>query len=70
MHHLRWLYALILAIDVNFKLSLKEKGIVNDPALGDGWAHWVPRKEFMDYLSVHGGAVEVSRLAYLPALPN
>ncbi|KAF7982533.1 hypothetical protein HWV62_28158 [Athelia sp. TMB] len=55
---IRWIYALILAIDANFKLSLKEKGILDDPALGDGWAHWVPREEFMDYLRENGGAVE------------
>lgn len=54
------MYTLILTIDANFKLSLKEKGILNDPALGDGWAHWVPRKEFLDYLQEHGGAIEVS----------
>ncbi|KAF7965909.1 hypothetical protein HWV62_40974 [Athelia sp. TMB] len=55
---IRWIYALILTIDANFKLSLKEKGIQDDPALGDGWAHWVPREEFLDYLREHGGAVE------------
>lgn len=46
-------------MDANFKLSLKEKGIKSDPALGDGWAHWVPRKDFYEYLLAHGGAVEV-----------
>ncbi|KAF7967413.1 hypothetical protein HWV62_34385 [Athelia sp. TMB] len=55
---IRWIYALILTVDANFKLSLKEKGIKSDPSLGDGWAHWVPRDEFYEYLSVHGGAVE------------
>ncbi|KAF7976045.1 hypothetical protein HWV62_7952 [Athelia sp. TMB] len=56
--NVKWLYALILTIDANFKLSLKEKGIDNDPALGDGWAHWVPREEFIEYLRHNGGAVE------------
>lgn len=55
----RWIYALILTIDANFKMSLKEKGIKDDPALGDAWAHWVPREEFYDYLRNNGGAVEV-----------
>lgn len=50
---------LVLAIDTNFKLLLKEKGIKSDPALGDGWAHWVPREEFYEYLRKHGGEVEV-----------
>lgn len=67
---LRWLYALILAIDANFKLSLKEKGIENDPALGDGWAHWVPREDFIEYLREHGGAVEVCYLLHLRSLWN
>lgn len=53
------MYALVLTIDANFKLSLKEKGIKSDPALGDGWAHWVPREEFYEYLREHGGVVEV-----------
>lgn len=56
------MYALVLTIDANFKLSLKEKGIKSDPALGDGWAHWVPREEFYEYLREHGGAVEVRTL--------
>lgn len=61
----RWIYALVLTIDANFKLSLKDKNIQSDPALGDGWAHWVPRQEFYEYLLEHGGAVEVSKLQYI-----
>ncbi|KZP28679.1 hypothetical protein FIBSPDRAFT_728847 [Athelia psychrophila] len=57
---IRWIYALILTTDANFKLSLKEKDIQSDPALGDGWAHWVPRQPFYEYLLEHGGAVEVN----------
>lgn len=49
-------------IDTNFKMSLKEKGIKSDPALGDAWAHWVPREEFYEYLRNHGGTVEVCDL--------
>ncbi|KZP18442.1 hypothetical protein FIBSPDRAFT_893441 [Athelia psychrophila] len=36
------------------------KDIQSDPALGDGWAHWVPRQPFYEYLLEHGGAVEVN----------
>lgn len=54
-------------MDANFKLSLKEKGIRSDPTLGDGWAHWVPRKDFYEYLLANGGAVEVSKT---PSLQN
>ena len=55
----RWLYSLILVIDANFRLKLKEKGIEDDPALGDGWAHWVSSKPYQAYIKEYGYQAEV-----------
>ena len=51
---------LIVTIDANFRLKLKEKGIMNDPTLGDGWAHWVSSKPYHAYVKKYGHQVEVS----------
>lgn len=56
----RWIYALILAIDANFRLKNKDRNITNDVPLGDGWAHWVPEEPFMDYVGGYGYQEEVS----------
>src|ERR1700730_4513596 len=56
---IKWLYCLILTIDANFRLKLKEKGILNDPSLGDGWAHWVSSKPYHEYVRKYGHQVEV-----------
>jgi len=39
--------------------KLKEKGINNDPALGDGWAHWVQSAPYQAYIKNFGHQVEV-----------
>jgi len=59
----RWLYALILAIDANFRLKNKCRRIRNDPALGDGWGHWVPEKPYQAYIKKYGYQQEVSVLS-------
>ena len=56
----RWLYSLILAIDANFHLKNKDKHSKNDPELGDGWAYWVPKVPYLDYVKKYGDVVEVS----------
>ena len=56
----RWLYCLILVVDANFRLKLKEKGIMDDPALGDGWAHWVLSRPYQTYVKKYGHQVEAS----------
>jgi hypothetical protein len=48
-----------LTIDANFRLKLKQKGIIDDPALGDGWAHWVASKPYQAYVKKYGHLVEV-----------
>lgn len=64
----RWLYCLILVIDANFRLKLKEKGFKDDPALGDGWAHWVSSKPYQAYIKEYGYQVEVSHGFYRAAI--
>jgi hypothetical protein len=56
----RWLYCMIITIDACFRLKLKEKGITGDPALGDGWAHWVSSKPYLEYVKKYGYQVEVT----------
>ena len=56
----RWLYILIITIDANFRMKLKEKGILNDPALGDGWAHWTRSQPYRAYVAKYGHQVEVN----------
>ena len=46
-------------MDANFRMKLKDKGILNDPLLGDGWAHWVTSAPYQDYLKKYGSQVEV-----------
>jgi hypothetical protein len=33
---------------------------MNDPTLGDGWAHWVSSKPYHAYVKKYGHQVEVS----------
>lgn len=57
----RWLYSLFIAIDANFRLKLKTRGI-KDPELGSGLAYFVNAKEFEAHLKDHidEGIVSVS----------
>src|SRR5215472_6149953 len=56
----RWLYSQLLTIDANFRLKNKERGIRNDPPLGDGWGHWVPSEQYEKYIREFGHQQEVS----------
>ena len=47
-HH-RWLYSLFIAIDANFRLKLKTRGI-KDPELGSGLAYFVSAPKFEAHL--------------------
>jgi hypothetical protein len=55
----RWLYALILAMDANFKLKCKDRGI-NDVELAPGWAYFVEQNRYMAHLKDHVDEPEVS----------
>jgi hypothetical protein len=65
----RWLYCLIITIDANFRLKLKEKGILDDPALGDGWAHWVFSKPYHEHIKKYGYQVEVQCPSFILLAP-
>jgi hypothetical protein len=56
----RWLYCLFLAIDANFRLKLKARGI-KDPELGSGLAYFVDTAKFQRHLKDHTHEDEVSR---------
>ena len=58
VHH-RWLYSLFIAIDANFRLKLKTRGI-NDPELGSGLAYFVNAPKFEAHLKSHTEEEEVS----------
>ena len=48
----RWLYCLFLAIDANFRLKQKARGI-KDPELGPGLAYFVDTIKFQEHLKDH-----------------
>lgn len=56
----RWLYVLIITIDTNYHMKLKEKGLATDPPLGDGWSHFVQTKPYHVYVKQYGNQIEVS----------
>jgi hypothetical protein len=60
----RWLYTLILTVDANFHLKNKKKAIKDDPPLGDGWAHVVEEKPYMEYVRQYGYQAEVHEFIY------
>ena len=55
----RWLYCLFLAIDANFRLKLKARGI-KDPEVGSGLAYFVDVAKFQQHLKHHADEQEVS----------
>jgi hypothetical protein len=55
----RWLYCLFLAIDANFRLKLKTRGI-KDPELGAGLAYFVDTVKFQNHLKNHVHEEDVS----------
>ena len=54
----RWLYCLFLAIDANFRLKLKARGI-KDPEVGSGLAYFVDTAKFQQHLKHHADEQEV-----------
>lgn len=49
-------------MDANFRLKNRERVIVNDISLSDGWGHWVPFKPFQEYIEAHSQDADVSIL--------
>jgi len=58
---LRWLYSCFLAVDANFRLKLKSRGI-SDPEIGSGWSYFVGNKEYSKHISQTTIETEVSPL--------
>ena len=55
----RWLYSLFIAMDANFRLKLKSRGI-QDPELGSGLAYFVNAAKFEAHLKDHENEGDVS----------
>ena len=59
LHCPRWLYGMNLAMDANFRLKLKERG-VTDPEFGPGWAYFVNDEVYKAEIIKHPQPIEVS----------
>lgn len=57
----RFLYTLMLAIDANFKLKMKDRGARNT-YMGDGWAFFVSQPAYAEHLKNNTDITEVCRL--------
>lgn len=55
----RFLYILYLAVDANFKLKGKDRGI-NDPELAPGWGPFVEETKYQKYIANHVDQPKVS----------
>lgn len=55
----RWLYRCFLAVDANFRLKLKNRGI-SDPETGSGWSYFVESKEYIKHITQNTVETEVS----------
>ena len=60
----RWLYALFLAIDANFRMKLKRRNIC-DPEMGSGWSYFVKNLKYNKHVSQKTVEREVSSLQTL-----
>jgi hypothetical protein len=63
----RWLYSLFLAVDVNFRLKLKDHKI-NDPEIGSRWAYFVENNRYIEHVSKSTDDVEVG--GFFTAVPG
>lgn len=45
---------LVLAIDANFRLKSKDRGVKNDSALGPGWGYLVEPNAYHEQLEIQG----------------
>ncbi|KAL0568471.1 hypothetical protein V5O48_013516 [Marasmius crinis-equi] len=65
----RFLYALYLCLDFNFRLKNQlVSSWTRDPGLGDGWAYFVPRKPYEDHIAKHMDEKDVSTCVGFAAL--
>ena len=63
------MYSCFLAVDANFRLKLKRRGIA-DPEIGSGWSYFVENEQYSKHVSRNTIETEVSllRLAVLVIL--
>ncbi|OBZ73392.1 hypothetical protein A0H81_06621 [Grifola frondosa] len=57
--HVRWLYALFLMIDANFRAQLKDRSL-EDAELGSGWSYYVEETRYMSHVAKYGDQKEES----------
>lgn len=55
---LRWLYGMNIAIDANFRLKLKARGVI-DPEFGSGWSYFVDDEKYKAEIAKHPQPIEV-----------
>jgi hypothetical protein len=58
----RYIYTQFLAVDGNFKLRLKDRGIT-DPELAPGWAYFVEEENYQNFIKDYIDEPEVYFLA-------
>jgi hypothetical protein len=63
----RFLYTLYLAVDANFKLKGKDRGI-DDPELAPGWASFVEEASYQEHIAGYVDQPEVQILPYFVTL--
>lgn len=59
----RWLFALFIAVDANFRLKLKARGI-KDPELGSGWSYFVEQLAYEKHVCKHFDEKDVSQFSF------
>ena len=59
----RWLYSYFLAVDTNFRLKLKSRGIA-DPEIGSGWSYFVESKQYHQHVSQKTTDIEVGLFGF------
>lgn len=59
----RWLYSYFLAVDANFRLKLKSRGI-KDPEINSGWSYFIAPEEYDKHISRKTAETEVSLLIF------
>ena len=60
----RYIYTQFLAVDGNFKLWLKDRGIRN-PELAPGWAYFVKEKNYQSFIKEYVDESEVYFQVYV-----
>ncbi|KAJ6506111.1 hypothetical protein DFH09DRAFT_1375122 [Mycena vulgaris] len=66
---LQFLYMLLLAVDVNFRLKNRMRlNEIEDPSLGPGWGYWVEPKKYTTHLRKYVNEKDISTCIVFAAL--